>query len=416
MPAMPENHPHADAPAPSPAPFSPQDQQAMAQALALAEQGFGLTEPNPRVGCVIVDAQGRLLGSGHTQQAGGPHAEVMAMRTARAAGHSLIGATAYVTLEPCAHHGRTPPCADALIEAGLKRVVAAITDPFPLVAGQGLARLAAAGIQVEQGLMAEAATAINIGFFSRVLRQRPWVRMKVAASLDGRTALMNGQSQWITGAAARADGHAWRRRASAVLTGIGTVLDDDPRLDVRHVPTPRQPMRVVVDAPLRTPVTARLLAPPGEVLVYTSADETAQAAWLAEVQAAHGARAALGPDGTDVAPPLVQCVSMPGGPAGKVDLAAMLADLARRGVNELHVEAGHRLNGSLLREGLVDEFLVYLAPKLLGLGREMWSWGPLESLDQAIELEWGDVQSVGGDLRLLARPRGRLAGWLPGTP
>ena len=386
----------------------------MAQALALAEQGFGLTEPNPRVGCVIVDAQGRLLGSGHTQQAGGPHAEVMAMRAALAAGHSLSGATAYVTLEPCAHHGRTPPCADALIAAGLGRVVAAVTDPFPQVAGQGLARLAAAGIQVEQGLMAESATAINIGFFSRVLRQRPWVRMKVAASLDGRTALMNGQSQWITGAAARADGHAWRRRASAVLTGIGTVLDDDPRLDVRHVPTPRQPMRVVVDAPLRTPVTARLLAPPGDVLIYTSADEPAQAAWLAQVQAAHAARAAQ--DRADAVAPAVQCVSMPGGPAGKVDLAAMLTDLARRGINELHVEAGHRLNGSLLREGLVDEFLIYLAPKLLGLGREMWHWGPLDNLDQAIELEWGEIQPVGGDLRLLARPLGRLATWLPGTP
>jgi diaminohydroxyphosphoribosylaminopyrimidine deaminase/5-amino-6-(5-phosphoribosylamino)uracil reductase len=330
----------------------------------------------------------------------------MAMRAARAAGHSLAGATAYVTLEPCAHHGRTPPCADALIEAGLRRVVAAVTDPFPLVAGQGLARLAAAGVQVEQGLMAEAAMALNIGFFSRVLRQRPWVRLKVAASLDGHTALMNGQSQWITGEAARADGHAWRRRASAVLTGIGTVLEDDPRLDVRHVPTPRQPMRVVVDAPLRTPVTARLLAPPGEVLIYTSADAATQAAWLAQVQAAHD------PGGSAAAPLHVQCVSMPGGPAGKVDLAAMLADLARRGVNELHVEAGHRLNGSLLREGLVDEFLIYLAPKLLGLGREMWHWGPLDSLDQAIELEWGEVRSVGADLRLLARPSGRLAaGW-----
>jgi diaminohydroxyphosphoribosylaminopyrimidine deaminase/5-amino-6-(5-phosphoribosylamino)uracil reductase len=327
----------------------------------------------------------------------------MAMRDARAAGHDLRGATAYVTLEPCAHHGRTPPCADALIAAGLGRVVAAVSDPFPQVAGQGLARLAAAGVQVELGLLAQAATELNLGFFSRVLRQRPWVRMKVAASLDGRTALENGQSQWITGVAARTDGHAWRRRASAVLTGLGTLLDDDPRLDVRLVDTPRQPLRVVVDAPLRTPPQARLLAAPGEVMVYTSADAAAQAAWLDAVRMHHGAAAQ------------VQCVAAPGGPAGKVDLTAMLADLARRGVNELHVEAGSRLNGSFLREGLVDEFLLYLAPKLLGLGREMWHWGPLTRLDQAIELSWGPVQAVGDDLRLLARPRGRLAGWLPGA-
>ncbi|MEY8877231.1 MAG: bifunctional diaminohydroxyphosphoribosylaminopyrimidine deaminase/5-amino-6-(5-phosphoribosylamino)uracil reductase RibD [Leptothrix sp. (in: b-proteobacteria)] len=376
----------------------------MAQALALAAQGFGLTEPNPRVGCVITDASGQVLGSGHTQQAGGPHAEVMAMRAARAAGHQLRGATAYVTLEPCAHQGRTPPCADALIEAGLARVVAALTDPFPQVAGQGLARLAAAGVQVELGLMATEATAINIGFFSRVLRQRPWVRMKVAASLDGHTALPNGVSQWITGDAARTDGHAWRRRASAVLTGIGTVLEDDPRLDVRHVDTPRQPLRVLVDAPLRTPPAARLLAAPGAVRIYTSANADAQAAWLAQVaQADPNAQPAAS----------VQLVAMPGGPAGKVDLAAMLADLAAQGVNELHVEAGERLNGSFLREGLVDEFLLYLAPKLLGQGRGLWAWGPLTALDQAIELDWGDVSPVGRDLRLLAQPSGRLARWWP---
>lgn len=395
---------------PSPAPaaddtdarWSPADRAHMDRALALAAQACGLTEPNPRVGCVITDAAGRELGSGHTQQAGGPHGEVMAMRMARAAGHDLRGATAYVTLEPCAHHGRTPPCADALIEAGLARVVAAITDPFPQVAGQGLARLAAAGIRVEVGLRAEAARALNIGFLSRVLRQRPWVRLKVAASLDGRTALPNGVSQWITAPPARADGHAWRRRASAVLTGIGTVRDDNPRLDVREVPTVHQPMRVVVDARLETPPDARLLAPPGRVLVYTAADAAQQADWLARVHAA----------GADT-PPQVHCIDAPGGPAGKVDLAAMLADLARRGVNELHVEAGHRLNGSFVREGLVDEFLIYLAPKLLGLGREMLHWGPLTTLDEALELDWGDCQRVGPDLRVLARPRGRSELWLP---
>ncbi len=374
----------------------------MDQALALAEQGFGLTEPNPRVGCVITSASGQVLGTGHTQQAGGPHGEVMAMRMARAAGHDLRGATAYVTLEPCAHHGRTPPCADALIDAGLARVVAAVTDPFPQVAGQGLARLAAAGLRVELGLRAEAAQEINIGFFSRVLRQRPWVRLKVAASLDGHTALLNGVSQWITAEPARADGHAWRRRASAVLTGIGTVREDDPRLDVRLVTTAHQPLRVVVDARLDTPPTARLLAPPGQVLIYTSADAAQQAAWLAQVQAQASAGG-----------PQVECVAMPGGPAGKVDLAAMLTDLARRGVNELHVEAGERLNGSLVREGLVDEFLIYLAPKLLGLGREMLNWGPLTALDQALELELGEVDRVGRDLRVLAQPLGRRALWLP---
>ncbi len=397
-------------PSPLPAPlslapvdgFDAADHAHMGQALALATCGYGLTEPNPRVGCVITDAAGQRIGWGHTQRAGGPHAEVMALRMARAGGHALRGATAYVTLEPCAHHGRTPPCADALIEAGLGRVVAALTDPFPQVAGQGLARLAAAGIRVEQGLGAAEATEQNIGFLSRVLRQRPWVRLKVAASLDGRTALDNGASQWITGEAARADGHAWRRRASAVLTGVGTVLDDDPRLDVRLVDTPRQPLRVVVDAPLRTPVSARLLAAPGHVRLYTSADAAARSAWLDQVRAR-----------PDAAP--VELVHLPGGPNGKVDLGAMLADLARHGVNELHLEAGERLNGSFVREGLVDEFLVYLAPKLLGLGRGMWHWGPLAALDEALELDWTEVRPVGRDLCLRARPRGRLAGW-HGTP
>ncbi len=393
-------------PSPLPAPltlqpvsgFDAADHAAMGLALALAELGYGLTEPNPRVGCVITDATGQLIGCGHTQRAGGPHGEVMAMRMARAAGHDLAGATAYVTLEPCAHHGRTPPCADALIEARVGRVVAALTDPFPQVAGQGLARLAAAGIRVEQGLGAVEAREQNIGFLSRVLRQRPWVRLKVAASLDGRTALDNGASQWITAAAARADGHAWRRRASAVLTGVGTVLDDNPRLDVRLVTTPRQPLRVVIDAPLRTPVTARLLAAPGAVRLYTCADAAARSAWLEQV----GQR----PDAA-----AVELVHLAGGPNGKVDLAAMLTDLARHGVNELHLEAGERLNGSFVREGLVDEFLVYLAPKLLGLGRGMWHWGPLASLDEALELDWTEVRPVGADLCLRARPKGRLARW-----
>lgn len=359
------------------------DLGAMRHALALAERAIGLSEPNPRVGCVIVAADGRVLGSGHTQAAGEAHAEVMALRDARARGEEVRGATAFVTLEPCAHHGRTPPCCDALIAAGLGRVVAALGDPNPLVAGQGMARLRAAGIATATGLLDEAARELNIGFFSRMQRGRPFVRLKIAASLDGRTALLNGASQWITAAAARADGHAWRRRAGAVLTGIGTVRDDDPRLDVRLVETARQPLRVVIDSRLETPLQARLLAPPGQVLIYAAVAPTAR---------------------PDLLQAGAEIVSLPG-PAAKVDLPAVLADLGRRGINELHVEAGHKLNGSFLREGLVDELLVYLAPKLLGQGREMAAFGPLESLADALEWRWLDCQPVGEDLRLRARPR-----------
>ena len=255
------------------APLSDLDQQRLRDALALAESVFGLTEPNPRVGCVVGHADGTVLGRGATQQPGGPHAEVMALRDAAAAGHTVEGATAWVTLEPCAHHGRTPPCCDALIAARVARVVVAAGDPFPQVNGQGIARLRAAGIRVDlaDGELAQAAHDINVGFFSRVQRGRPWVRLKVAASLDGTTALHNGASQWITSEAARRDGHAWRKRASAVLTGIGTALADDPRLDVRLVDTPRQPLRVVLDSQFRLPPTARLLAPPGQVLVVGAA-------------------------------------------------------------------------------------------------------------------------------------------------
>ena len=362
------------------------------EALSLAETAIGVSDPNPRVGCVIGLPDGRVLGSGATQQAGGPHAEVMALRAARVAGPSVRGATAWVTLEPCAHPGRTPPCCDALIDAGIARVVVSMADPFPQVNGTGIARLRAAGVKVDLagGAVATAARELNIGFLSRVLRGRPWVRMKIAASLDGRTALANGASQWITGDAARADGHAWRRRASAVLTGIGTVLDDDPRLDVRAVPTLLQPVRVVVDSGLRTPPTARLLAPPGKVLIVAAAADGAEGA---------ARRAALEAQGAEV---LIQT-----GPGGKVDLAALLDSLGARGVNELHVEAGHKLNASLLRAGLVDELLVYLAPKLIGLGREMAAFGPLESLTDALQFHFLDFARVGEDLRLLARRVGQ---------
>jgi len=355
----------------------------MHEALALAHGAIGLSEPNPRVGCVITAADGRVLGRGHTQQAGGAHAEVMALRDAHSRGESVRGATAWVTLEPCSHFGRTPPCCNALIDAGLVRVEMAVQDPNPLVAGQGAARLRAAGIEVVEGELADAARELNIGFFSRMQRGRPWVRLKAAVSLDGRSALNNGVSQWITGAAARADGHLFRKRAGAVLTGVGTVLDDDPRLDVRLVETVLQPLRVIVDSKLETPPNARILDTPGSVLIYAAAPDSAR-------RAALEARAA-------------QIALMPG-PNGKVDLPAMLADLAARGINELHVEAGHKLNGSFVREALVDEFLIYMAPKLLGTGRELAAFGPLERLQDGPALRFVSVTPVGHDLRLIARP------------
>ena len=355
----------------------------MHEALALAHAAIGLSDPNPRVGCVIVAPDGRVIGRGHTQQAGGPHAEVMALRDVLARGEDARGATAHVTLEPCSHHGRTPPCCDALIEAGVARVVMAIVDPNPLVAGQGAARLRAAGVAVEIGPLADESRELNIGFFSRMQRQRPWVRLKVAVSLDGRSALNNGASQWITSAEARADGHAYRKRAGAILTGVGTVHDDNPRLDVRLVDTALQPLRVIVDSRLETPPAARILDAPGSTLVYAASLDANRATALRD----RGAEIALAP-----------------GANAKVDLAAMLTDLARRGINELHVEAGHKLNGSFVRERLVDEFLVYMAPTLLGVGRELATFGPLEALDDGVSLRYTSVATLGPDLRILARP------------
>jgi len=362
------------------------------RASQLAVGAVGLSDPNPRVSCLIVagDEDAAIVGEGCTQRAGGPHAEVVALRAARAAGHDPRGATAYVTLEPCSHHGRTPPCCDALIAAGVARVEVAVEDPNPLVAGLGLARLRAAGIAVEVvgGEWGAASRELNIGFFSRMQRRRPWVRLKIAASLDGATALANGASQWITGPAARADGHAWRKRAGAVLTGIGTVRDDDPRLDVREVQTTLQPLRVVVDSRLDIAAGARILQPPGQALVYCAAgvDDARRAA----LQAQH-----------------IEVATLPATATGKTDLQALLADLARREINELHVEAGHQLNGSLLRAGLVDELLVYLAPRLLGPGRGMAAIGPLEQLADSLDFEFFDVERIGDDLRLRLRPPGR---------
>lgn len=368
-------------------PLSLLDETRLREALALAETSFGLTEPNPRVGCIIGHEDGRILGRGATQQAGGAHAEVMALLAARSAGLDTRGATAWVTLEPCAHHGRTPPCCDALAAAGVARVVAARVDPFPQVAGAGLARLRAAGVRVDvaEGDIADAAHEINIGFFSRVQRGRPWVRMKVAASLDGRTALDDGRSQWITGAEARRDGHAWRRRAGAVLTGSGTVLADDPRLDVRLVPSAAQPLRVVLDSALRTPPGAALLAAPGAVRIYAARSDAARAAALRDA----GAQVVMAP-----------------GADGRVDLHAVIADLALQSVNELHVEAGAVLNAALLQAGLVDELLLYMAPRLIGPGRGIAALDALAELADAPAFEFAEVSPIGADLRLRLRRAG----------
>ncbi len=358
--------------------FTPVDQQHMAEALRLAAKGLFTTTPNPRVGCVIA-RDGDSVGSGWHEYAGGPHAEVVALR---AAGERARGATAFVTLEPCSHHGRTPPCVDALIAAGVARVVTAMQDPNEKVAGGGFARLRAAGIQVESGLMQDEARALNVGFVARMSRGRPWVRMKIAASLDGRTALANGKSQWITGPEARRDGHAWRARACAVLTGIGTVIDDDPRLDVREVETPRQPLKVLVDSRLKLPLSAKLLAG-GRVLVAAAVEDKAAAAALRD----KGAEVLLLPNAQ-----------------GKVELGELMRELARRELNEVHVEAGFKLNGSLLAAGLVDELLVYVAPGILGDGaRGMFALPELTDLAQKRLVQFGDVETIGGDLRILAR-------------
>jgi diaminohydroxyphosphoribosylaminopyrimidine deaminase/5-amino-6-(5-phosphoribosylamino)uracil reductase len=371
------------------------------QALEQAERAIALSDPNPRVGCVITASDGSVLGVGHTQQAGGPHAEVMALRDAAARGLAVRGATAWVTLEPCAHHGRTPPCADALVAAGLARVVVALADPNPLVAGQGSTRLQAAGIEVHTLLpdhpLAIQARELNIGFLSRMVRKRPWVRVKVAASLDGKTALPDGRSQWITGEAARNDGHLWRARATAVLTGIGTVLGDNPRLDVRAREVARQPWRVVMDSSWRTPVGAALLVEPTHALIYGLDDEALACSPSGDAHAAMARRATLQALGV----PMVRLPAM--------GWAAVLADLAQRGVNELHLEAGACLTGSLIQGGWADELLVYLAPKLLGLGRGMADMAELPDLASAQGYEWRDVQQVGPDVRLLARRLGAEA-------
>lgn len=358
--------------------YSAEDHGHMARALRLAQRGLYSTSPNPRVGCVIV-RDGQVVGEGWHQRAGEPHAEVLALRQA---GGAARGATVYVTLEPCSHHGRTPPCANALIDAGVGRVVAAMRDPNPQVAGRGIELLTLAGIRVEVGLMEEAARELNIGFVSRMTRGRPWVRLKTAASLDGKTALLNGQSKWITGEAARADVHRWRARACAILTGVGTVLADDPQMNVRGVDTPRQPLKVVVDSRLDTPPGARILA--GGALVVAA-------------EAAAERRDALESAGAQV-------LLLPG-EDGRVDLRALLERLAHRGINELHVEAGAALNGALLSAGLVDEWLAYFAPTVLGHhARGLFDMPALTDMAARLSMTLRDARQLGGDLRLILRP------------
>lgn len=351
--------------------FSDFDRAMMARALELAAKGLYTTTPNPRVGCVLTKGES-VVGEGWHEKTGGPHAEAVAIERARA---QAVGATAYVTLEPCSHQGRTPPCIELIRKNKIKRVVAAMLDPNPKAAHGG-AKLAAAGIAFEHGLMEAEAGELNIGFISRMTRGRPWVRMKIAATLDGRTALANGKSQWITGPEARQDGHRWRARACAVLTGYGTIRADDPRLTVHDVVTPRQPLRVVVDSRLETPATAKILE--GErALIFTGAESTKKL--NAEI------------------------VILPNKDR-KVELPKMLEELARRGVNELHVEAGTRLNGSLLREGCVDEFLIYLNPSFLGdEAQGMFSIPDFASLEKRIKVKIASMEHIGDDIRILAR-------------
>ena len=358
--------------------LSAEDHSYMARALQLAQRGLYTATPNPRVGCVIV-RDGAVIGEGWHERAGAPHAEVNALA---AAGERARGATAYVTLEPCHHHGRTPPCDEALIAAGVARVVVAMRDPDPRTGGLGLERIINAGITTAAGVLEPEARELNIGFVSRLTRGRPWVRMKIAASLDGKTALANGKSRWITGEVARSDGHHWRARACAVLTGIGTVRDDDPQLTVRAVDTPRQPRRVVVDSRLETPLTARVLAGSGTLIVCAVEDKT-KIGRLRDL----GAEVIVIPNA-----------------AGKVELPALMQELGRREINELHVEAGCKLNGSLINEGCVDELLLYFAPCLIGdRARGMADLPELADLGGRRALTIGEPCMVGGDLRILAR-------------
>lgn len=352
----------------------------MHRALELAGRCSLLTSPNPRVGCVIVK-DGRIIGEGCTQPVGGNHAEIEALQDAARRQEDVKGATLYVTLEPCSHFGRTPPCADALVRAEVGCVVAAMQDPNPQVAGNGFEKLRAAGIRVVCGVLEQRAREMNLGFLSRIERGRPWVRVKIAASLDGHTALPNGESQWITSAAAREDGHRWRMKADAVMTGVGTVIMDNPQLNVRLPDAVRQPVRVVVDSRLRTPIDAKILAGGNTWVFSTNASPL-------KVEAFEKQGVKVYSDINDV---------------GWVDLNRMMTILAERQINEVHVEAGATLTGALVQAGLVDEVLLYLAPSFLGSGRGMLNLKPLANLDERINLDIREITQIGGDLRILAR-------------
>lgn len=374
--------------------FSVEDHQYMARALQLAARGIYTTSPNPNVGCVLV-AQGQIVGEGYHHRAGGPHAEVHALRMA---GEKARGATAYVTLEPCSHFGRTPPCANALIDAGVRRVVAAMVDPNPQVAGRGLRRLAEAGIETASGLMQTEAETLNRGFLQRMRTGRPYVRVKLAASLDGKTALSNGESQWITSAAARADVQRWRAASSAILTGASTVVRDNPSLNVRWADLPasvqmdypeaelRQPVRVVIDSQYRISREARLFQLPGSV-------------WLARTDKA------LPESDPLVHAPGVELLFTSADPLGKVQLPALLQQIASRNINDLWVEAGATLAGAMMQAGLVDELIVYLAPKLMGHDAQSLLRLPeFHHMADVLHWQWHDVRQVGDDLRLILRP------------
>jgi diaminohydroxyphosphoribosylaminopyrimidine deaminase/5-amino-6-(5-phosphoribosylamino)uracil reductase len=361
--------------------FTPEDRAFMSRALELTARGRDTATPNPNVGCVIVK-DGRVIGEGWHERAGEPHAEARALA---ASSESPEGATVYVTLEPCAHEGRTPPCADALVAARVGRVVSALEDPNPLVHGRGANRLRDAGIRVDTGLMSAEAEEIHRGFLTRMRLGRPWMRIKAAASLDGRTALANGRSRWITSEEARRDVHALRARSCAMLTGIGTVLADDPELTVRHVRASRQPRRVLIDNRLEVPEEAKILKgePP---IIFTVSQDAAKRKRLealgAEVFVAHA----------------------DAGKPGKADLAHVARELAAHGFNEVTVETGSRLNGSLLAAGVIDEIVLYLAPRIIGdSGQGMFALPQLEALDEAMQLKIVDVAAIGPDLRITAR-------------
>lgn len=351
----------------------------MSHALRLAEQGLYTTTPNPRVGCIIVRDE-QIVGGGWHQKAGQPHAEINALAEA---GATARGAAAYVTLEPCSHHGRTPPCADALIAAGIARVVMAMEDPNPLVSGRGRAMLQQAGINVQTGLLQAEARALNAGFFSRMTRNKPWVRLKIAASLDGKIALKNGASQWITAEAARQDGHRWRARSCAIMTGIGTLESDNPQLNVRHIITDRQPKKIVVDSRLAIPLDARVLQDGEETFIFTAqTGNPEKKAALSQMNA----RVFVLPNADE-----------------KVDLRRMMAALAESGINEVLVEAGNGLNGALVEAGLVDELVIYLAPHLIGDdARGMIASNELTDLEHKKPLKVQDVRMIGQDIRVIA--------------